>query len=293
MDRHGPAAAGSLRGERAAHRVHRVCGGARVHFATDASRRSADLEWYSSWGRAEIVLHGRGDRSIRKPADLAAGASYRWLRRCSSSFRDVYTREIGPAIGNEESCGRLQGLSANCRVCTHALAVSGATKPELVAHPEVTRALEQDFIQALVNCLTVTEPDRGADTTRRNVEFLAQFEEVLASHSHEQLSTAALAGAMGVPERTLRRRCATSLGMSPGRYARLRRLNFVRTALRHADPETVSVGEIARRHGFSELGRFSVAYRTLFGEVAVAHPAIRLFTKAGAERNRIVQTILW
>ena len=54
--------------------------------------------------------------------------------------------------------------------------------------------------------------------------------------------------------------------MSPGQYERLRRLNLVRTALRRADPETASVTEIAKQHGFSELGRFAVAYRLLFGE---------------------------
>ena len=71
----------------------------------------------------------------------------------------------------------------------------------------------------------------------------------------------------GVPERTLRACCTEFLGMSPSRYHLLRRLNLARSALRRADPETTSVAEIARNHQFLELGRFAVAYRTVFGEV--------------------------
>jgi len=37
--------------------------------------------------------------------------------------------------------------------------------------------------------------------------------------------------------------------------------------LLRADPETASVAEIAQSHHFLELGRFAVAYRTLFGEI--------------------------
>jgi transcriptional regulator GlxA family with amidase domain len=47
---------------------------------------------------------------------------------------------------------------------------------------------------------------------------------------------------------------------------RLRRLNLVRAELRRADPDTTSVAQIARRHCFSELGRFAAVYRQIFGE---------------------------
>jgi AraC-like DNA-binding protein len=43
-------------------------------------------------------------------------------------------------------------------------------------------------------------------------------------------------------------------------------MHLARRALRMADPATATVTEIATNYGFWELGRFSVAYRSLFGE---------------------------
>jgi transcriptional regulator GlxA family with amidase domain len=54
--------------------------------------------------------------------------------------------------------------------------------------------------------------------------------------------------------------------MGPIRYLSLRRMYLVRRALLRADPSTATVTRIVTDHGFWELGRFSVSYRTLFGE---------------------------
>ena len=55
--------------------------------------------------------------------------------------------------------------------------------------------------------------------------------------------------------------------MSPKRYLWLRRMNLARRALQRADAKRTTVTEIATDYGFWELGRFSVAYRALFGEM--------------------------
>jgi AraC-like DNA-binding protein len=43
-------------------------------------------------------------------------------------------------------------------------------------------------------------------------------------------------------------------------------MHLASRALRIADAETTTVTEVATSYGFWELGRFSVAYRSLFGE---------------------------
>ena len=54
--------------------------------------------------------------------------------------------------------------------------------------------------------------------------------------------------------------------MGPIRYLTLRRMHLVRRSLQHADSSEATVTRIVTDHGFWELGRFSVAYRALFGE---------------------------
>jgi transcriptional regulator GlxA family with amidase domain len=141
------------------------------------------------------------------------------------------------------------------------------TRHELIANPEVARALEQELIHALVNCLTVGDASGNLKKRRHHTDIMVRFEDALATHGNPHLNLPALCSAMGVPERTLRACCTEFLGMSPTRYHLLRRLNLARSALRRADPEMTSVAEIARNHHFLELGRFAVAYRAVFGEM--------------------------
>jgi AraC-like DNA-binding protein len=139
------------------------------------------------------------------------------------------------------------------------------TRPKVLAHPEVARAIEQGLIHALVTCLSARVREDGA-ARRHHARIMVRFEEVLADHSNRPLPMSELCALIGVNERTLRSCCAEFLGISPSRYVLLRRLQAVRIALRDADPATSSVAEIASGCGFTELGRFAGAYRNTFGE---------------------------
>ena len=135
-----------------------------------------------------------------------------------------------------------------------------------MAHPEVARAIEQGLIQALVTCLTAAKVQEGGTAKRDHARIMARFEEVLAEHLTRPPHMPDLCELIGVTDRTLRSCCAEFLGISPSRYVLLRRLKQVRVALRDADPDIANVAELARRHGFTELGRFAGAYRAAFGE---------------------------
>jgi transcriptional regulator GlxA family with amidase domain len=139
------------------------------------------------------------------------------------------------------------------------------TRPKVLAHPEVARAIEQGLIHALVTCLSARARDDGA-ARRHHSRIMVRFEEVLADHPNRPLHMPELCALIGVTDRTLRSCCSEFLGISPSRYVLLRRLRRVRVALRDADPATASVAEIASCCGFAELGRFAGAYRNVFGE---------------------------
>jgi AraC-like DNA-binding protein len=141
------------------------------------------------------------------------------------------------------------------------------TRLELIANPEVARALQQELLEALINCLTAGDAGGNPKRNQHHADIMIRFEEALALYGEPHLNLPALCSAIGVPERTLRMCSAELLGMSPTRYHLLRRLNGARSELLSADPETTSVTQIARNHQFLELGRFAVAYRTVFGEM--------------------------
>ncbi|KMW58265.1 Transcriptional regulator, AraC family [Candidatus Rhodobacter oscarellae] len=74
-----------------------------------------------------------------------------------------------------------------------------------------------------------------------------------------------IADAAGVSDRSLQLGFRAELGQSPMRYLRDQRLAMARRMIRNASPSE-TVGDICHRAGFAHFGRFSVAYREMFGE---------------------------
>jgi len=140
-----------------------------------------------------------------------------------------------------------------------------ATAPAILAHPEVAKAIEQELVQAMVRCIT-DAPSERAPAGHSRVQVMRRFEQVIEANPGTPLYLPEVCSAIGVPARTLRFHCMYHLGMGPHRYLLLRRMTLARRALALADPATRTVTEIATEHGFWELGRFSVAFRKLFGE---------------------------
>ena len=140
------------------------------------------------------------------------------------------------------------------------------TAPDMLAHPEVSRAIEQELIRAMVACLADPEAENACRSNRLRKPVMLRLEQVLEERPDEPLYVTDLCPGIGISERSLRQHCQEHLGMSPHRYLWLRRMNLVRRALVHAKPAARTVTEIANDHGFGELGRFAVAYRRLFGE---------------------------
>jgi AraC-like DNA-binding protein len=140
------------------------------------------------------------------------------------------------------------------------------TAPDILLNPEVGRAMEQALLEAMVRAVTGGQPVDVRTSHHNHRAVMNDLEEALQANSEEPLYMADLCRAAGVSYSTLRACCQEHLGMSPKRYLWLRRMHLARKALHRADPETTTVTSIATDWGFWELGRFSVAYRALFGE---------------------------
>ena len=157
------------------------------------------------------------------------------------------------------------------------------TAPDILTRPEVAKVIEENLIQAAISCLIEPETTESHHPARQSV--ILRFENYLEAHPDRPLHVLEVCTAIGVSERTLRLHCQAHLGVSPQRYLWLRRMHQVRRALVLADKSEKTVTEIATDHGFWELGRFSVAYRTLFGEL----PSVTLRRPADAQIRTMVQ----
>lgn len=141
------------------------------------------------------------------------------------------------------------------------------TDPEVLACRTTARALEEDLVHTMVACLIAGLPAASGSRRVQRAKIMSRFEDYLADRPCEPLYLSEICAAIGVSERTLRDCCHDHLGMGPHRYLLLRRMHLARRALRDADPVRTTVTEIATAHGFWELGRFSVEYRSLFDEL--------------------------
>ena len=144
------------------------------------------------------------------------------------------------------------------------------TAPDILAKPEVARAIEEALLEAMILCLTEGHSDDVRNVHRHRARVMRRLEEVLTSTPDRPLYMPQLCATVGASYTMLRDCCQDYLGMSPKRYLWLRRMHLVRRALRIADAEKTTVTEIATDYGFWELGRFAVAYRSLFGEAPSA-----------------------
>jgi AraC-like DNA-binding protein len=149
----------------------------------------------------------------------------------------------------------------------HAAAGSLAAQgPELIRNPEMARGLRQILLQALVACLESNDVCERTPTQGRHDKIMQRFHMVLSENDGRPIYMLEMARAVGASVRSLTVCCQEYLGMGPKRYLLLRRMHLAKQALIEANASVSTVTDIATRHGFWQFGRFSVQYKSLFGE---------------------------
>ena len=97
-------------------------------------------------------------------------------------------------------------------------------------------------------------------------EVVRRAEERFETAGEKPVSLADLCLAAGVSARALQYAFRDLYGVSPIRYFKLRRLHKAHRSLKSAVPERSAVKRAALEAGLTDLGRFSVEYRALFGQ---------------------------
>src|SRR5258708_1469979 len=119
--------------------------------------------------------------------------------------KNLLGTSLAPVLGTQfarpskTTAGNLLRLHAQaCRLA--------AAKPDLMAHREVARAIEQDLIHTLVNARGTSEPSEHTGTMRLHAAIMGRFEEALSEASARPVLPA-ICATLGVPQRTLRICC--------------------------------------------------------------------------------------
>jgi transcriptional regulator GlxA family with amidase domain len=113
------------------------------------------------------------------------------------------------------------------------------------------------------------ESQRDADLQQADRESkcrIALAEDYLLDNLTSPVSRTRLAEIAGVSVRSLSRAFVRRHGIGPMRLLRERRLEAARMELISARPENAKVSDIALRYGFTELGKFSLLYKSVYNE---------------------------
>jgi AraC-like DNA-binding protein len=115
------------------------------------------------------------------------------------------------------------------------------TAPDILAKPEVARAIEEALVESMILCLTQGHLDNVRNVHRHRARVMRRLEEVLTSAADKPLYMPQLCRTVGASYTMLHDCCRDYLGMSPKRYLWLRRMHLVRRNLRIADAEKTTV----------------------------------------------------
>jgi AraC-like DNA-binding protein len=152
------------------------------------------------------------------------------------------------------------------------LALADLSNPETLTSPGAN-SLCEEIVNEFVRAIASTD-----DSSARSLTGFAGYrygamrraEEFLREHMDRPFSSRALCQATHMSERSIEMLFKEVYGISPRTWSQLARLNAARQELLKADVPLVSVTAVATRWGFYHFGRFSAAYRRLFGEVPSA-----------------------
>jgi AraC family ethanolamine operon transcriptional activator len=98
-------------------------------------------------------------------------------------------------------------------------------------------------------------------------EIVGRCKQLLDERGTGPIRIDELAAVAEVSQRTLRRAFNEYYGICPVRYLQLRQLHQIHRVLKASGSEETIVTDVLFAHGVSDLGRFALRYRAMFGEL--------------------------
>jgi AraC-like DNA-binding protein len=143
------------------------------------------------------------------------------------------------------------------------------SNPFILQNMDIIKGMEMSLLdsQILVLSNTFNSSSKITERSKKSHErIIRQSNDFLETISYKSLHLMDLCNALNVGLRTLYYAFNEFYGISPIKYLRLLRYAKARRDLVNSDPDRTTVTDIAAKWHFWHFGRFSVDYKSLYGE---------------------------
>ena len=267
-----------LRGEESLARVYNVAIGSRaaIFFAID--RNSPEYIDGMELPQGQILVFGLGSVGhLRTAAGCQWGTMSLTFEDLAAAGQAIIGREV--IAPSDTHCIRpppqlMSRLSSLHEAAGHL----AKTAPDILAQPEVARAMEQALVHAMVSCLSGGETAETSSAHHRHAVIMRRLEELLEANPDRTLYLAELCSAAGVSETNAPHLLPRASGNE---------FDALFVAAAHASgppgPPNSRSGGDDRDRGRDELWLLGI--RALFGGVSVAVRGVALGSAAPAPRG--------
>jgi transcriptional regulator GlxA family with amidase domain len=165
---------------------------------------------------------------------------------------------------NFKAPDQASGLTSVIQVALSDLAA--VKTPGVLAATSLCEEIVNEFVRATANT-DESAHNRQSGFAGYRFATMRRAEEFLREHMDTPFSSRGLCSATRMSERSIEMLFKDAYGISPRAWSQIVRLNAARHDLLEGQSEDVRVSDVAVRWGFFHFGRFSAAYRQLFGEL--------------------------
>lgn len=154
------------------------------------------------------------------------------------------------------------------RSCLLSIFDPGSFEPELLAYPQVQKAMSSAIIGHLAEVLgSAARAPLPSRSFKGRCQVVREATDYALAHTTEPITVAELCQKLNISRRMLNYCFQEVLDTNPVQYLRTLRLNGVRRDLREGAGTPQAIRDIAGKWGFWHLSRFAGEYRALFGEL--------------------------
>jgi AraC-like DNA-binding protein len=218
----------------------------------------------SEVGVGDVMITPAGDEH---DGTYEGGASFAVISFTSTEMDSLFGSEARLA-------GKKLWKKGHFRAAPHAGAQVNARLRDIVARlgsddaalgADAVEFWKRSVVEIMTAAIRLSDPADSDRPLPSAVKVVRKVEDYLDQAGAVPVHISEICSKLNVSRRTLHRAFHDALGIGPVAFLQRRRLCDVHAAIRDGD-HTTTIAEIALRHGFLNLGRFSGYYRSLFDE---------------------------